>query len=110
MRCSTDGAALATGNPVLLADEPTGELDFRTGSQILELLYAQAAEERAVLVVTHNRGMRLFRLPSPGRVGDLAVSSSESLPEPLPGGALATARYARAARGGYYVAQSSGHG
>ena len=47
--------ALATGNPVLLADEPTGELDFRTGSQILELLYAQATEERAVLVVTHNR-------------------------------------------------------
>ena len=28
--------ALATGNPVLLADEPTGELDFRTGVQILE--------------------------------------------------------------------------
>ncbi|MCB0877341.1 MAG: ABC transporter ATP-binding protein, partial [Solirubrobacterales bacterium] len=26
--------ALATGNPVLLADEPTGELDFRTGIQI----------------------------------------------------------------------------
>ena len=47
--------ALATGNPVLLADEPTGELDFRTGSQILEPLYEQAAEERAVLVVTHNR-------------------------------------------------------
>ena len=47
--------ALATGNPVLLADEPTGELDFRTGAQILELLIEQAAEERAVLVVTHNR-------------------------------------------------------
>ncbi len=27
--------ALATGNPVLLADEPTGELDFRTGVAIL---------------------------------------------------------------------------
>jgi len=48
--------ALATGNPVLLADEPTGELDFRTGVQILELLHAQShAEDTAVLVVTHNR-------------------------------------------------------
>lgn len=47
--------ALATGNPVLLADEPTGELDFRTGAQILELLIEQASGDRAVLVVTHNR-------------------------------------------------------
>jgi len=48
--------ALATGNPVLLADEPTGELDFRTGVQILELLHEQThALGTAVLVVTHNR-------------------------------------------------------
>jgi len=47
--------ALATGNPVLLADEPTGELDFRTGVQILELLRAQADAGKTVLVVTHNR-------------------------------------------------------
>ncbi len=47
--------ALASGNPILLADEPTGELDFRTGIQILELLHAQAHTGRAVLVVTHNR-------------------------------------------------------
>ena len=47
--------ALATGNPVILADEPTGELDFTTGIQILDLLEKQASEGRAVLVVTHNR-------------------------------------------------------
>jgi putative ABC transport system ATP-binding protein len=47
--------ALATGNPILLADEPTGELDFRTGIQILELLQAQADAGKTVLVVTHNR-------------------------------------------------------
>ena len=47
--------ALATGNPILLADEPTGELDFRTGVQILELLKAQADAGKTVLVVTHNR-------------------------------------------------------
>ena len=47
--------ALATGNPVLLADEPTGELDFTTGAQILELLQQQAEEGKTILVVTHNR-------------------------------------------------------
>lgn len=47
--------ALATGNPILLADEPTGELDFRTGVAILELLRAQAEAGKTVLVVTHNR-------------------------------------------------------
>ena len=47
--------ALATGNPVLLADEPTGELDFNTGAQVLRLLQDQAAAGRTTLVVTHNR-------------------------------------------------------
>ena len=47
--------ALATGNPILLADEPTGELDFRTGVQILRVLEEQARTGMTVLVVTHNR-------------------------------------------------------
>lgn len=47
--------ALATGNPILLADEPTGELDFRTGIQILELLQEQTNHGKTVLIVTHNR-------------------------------------------------------
>ncbi|MFZ4515783.1 MAG: ABC transporter ATP-binding protein [Acidimicrobiia bacterium] len=47
--------ALATGNPILLADEPTGELDFRTGIQILELLHDLAHLGVTVLIVTHNR-------------------------------------------------------
>ncbi len=47
--------ALATGNPIILADEPTGELDFRTGVQILGVLEEQARAGMTVLVVTHNR-------------------------------------------------------
>ena len=67
--------ALATGNPILLADEPTGELDFRTGAQILELLVEQADDDRAVLVVTHNREIsriadRVVEMSSGRIVGD----------------------------------------
>jgi putative ABC transport system ATP-binding protein len=40
---------------VLLADEPTGELDFHTGVRILELLKSQVGPGRLVIVVTHNR-------------------------------------------------------
>jgi putative ABC transport system ATP-binding protein len=67
--------ALATGNPVLLADEPTGELDFHTGIRILELLQKQAGPGRVVLVVTHNREIariadRVIELSSGKIIGD----------------------------------------
>ena len=67
--------ALATGNPVILADEPTGELDFKTGIQILDLLKKQAELGRAVLVVTHNREIsrvadRVIELSSGSVVSD----------------------------------------
>jgi putative ABC transport system ATP-binding protein len=67
--------ALATGNPILLADEPTGELDFRTGVAILELLRAQAEAGKTVLVVTHNREIsrvadRVIELSSGRIIGD----------------------------------------
>jgi len=47
--------ALAAGPRVLLADEPTGELDDATTGQVLDLLDAlRAREGAAVLTVTHN--------------------------------------------------------
>jgi putative ABC transport system ATP-binding protein len=46
--------ALANSPKVLLADEPTGELDEVTASRILELLHACAAEGAAVVIVTHS--------------------------------------------------------
>ncbi|MGE5228048.1 MAG: ABC transporter ATP-binding protein [Planctomycetaceae bacterium] len=67
--------ALATGNPIVLADEPTGELDFTTGVQILELLRRQAEQGKTVLVVTHNREIsriadRVIELSSGRKVSD----------------------------------------
>ncbi|HVX22049.1 MAG TPA: ABC transporter ATP-binding protein [Acidimicrobiales bacterium] len=60
--------SLATGNPVILADEPTGELDYRTGIQVLRLLRDRAAKGQTVVVVTHNREI--------ARMADLVVELS----------------------------------
>jgi putative ABC transport system ATP-binding protein len=46
--------ALANRPDVLLADEPTGELDETTARRVVDLLHAQAAGGAAVLVVTHS--------------------------------------------------------
>lgn len=50
--------ALAGSPRVLLADEPTGALDSRTGAEILELIYSVRAREKISLVmVTHDPGV-----------------------------------------------------
>ena len=49
--------ALANDPELLIADEPTGSLDSRTGEEILSLFDALAAEGRTILVVTHERGV-----------------------------------------------------
>jgi putative ABC transport system ATP-binding protein len=46
--------ALANDPPLLLADEPTGELDTETAREIVALLRARATGGIAVLAVTHN--------------------------------------------------------
>lgn len=46
--------ALANDPAVLLADEPTGEVDTANESMILDLLHARADEGTAVIVVTHS--------------------------------------------------------
>jgi putative ABC transport system ATP-binding protein len=46
--------AMANDPPVLLADEPTGEVDRQAEDRVLELLRGRAGRGKAVLVVTHS--------------------------------------------------------
>jgi putative ABC transport system ATP-binding protein len=46
--------ALVRGARVLFADEPTGNLDFATGTSIIELLHEFNKEGVTVVMVTHN--------------------------------------------------------
>jgi ABC-type lipoprotein export system ATPase subunit len=64
--------ALVNDPSLLLADEPTGNLDAEAGAEVLRLLRAGADEGRAVVMVTHEAGAtamadRVLRL-SEGRL------------------------------------------
>jgi len=48
------GRALITDPAVILADEPTGNLDLESAALVLSLLRKQTEEGRTVLIVSHN--------------------------------------------------------
>jgi putative ABC transport system ATP-binding protein len=64
--------ALMMDPPILLADEPTGNLDSATGTTILELLRGAVQAHRTVVLITHDaaiarRGTRIVTMAD-GRV------------------------------------------
>lgn len=67
--------ALAAAPPILLADEPTGEVDAVTEGWILELIEKHYRDGGAVIVATHSnalakRARRIVRLADGRVVGD----------------------------------------
>ena len=64
--------ALANGPAMILADEPTGNLDTKSGEEVLGLLFELHREGRTVLMVTHNPDIAA-RLPRVVEMRDGAV-------------------------------------
>ena len=72
--------ALANQPDVVLADEPTGNLDSRTGGEIVDLLQQLNAAGQTIVMVTHNleiarRASRLFLM----RDGQIEEVPAEAL-------------------------------
>lgn len=76
--------ALAKNPKILLCDEPTGALDYKTGKSVLKLLQDTCRNTgRTVIVITHNQALtamadRVIRIKSG------TVLSSQQNPHPTP--------------------------
>jgi len=49
--------ALANDPPVVIADEPTGNLDSKTAGSVFELFHELAAQGKSVVIVTHDSSL-----------------------------------------------------
>ena len=68
--------ALANDPPLLLADEPTGNLDRRSGAVVIELLQGLWQEGRSIIMVTHDeqvaaQAQRVITMQDGSIVGDV---------------------------------------
>ncbi len=68
--------ALANDPRVILADEPTGNLDYRNSKRIVELLKKLSEQGKTVIVVTHDRGI--------ARVADVRLEMEDGKLRPMP--------------------------
>ena len=64
--------AIATHPPIIMADEPTGALDSKTGKHVLEILHSLHEGGSTIILITHDNGIaatahRIVRI-SDGRI------------------------------------------
>ena len=84
--------ALMNGGRVILADEPTGALDSRSGAEVMKLLHELADAGHTVILITHDRGVaaqarRIVEI----RDGQIVADSGSGRVPPQPAAEAATA-------------------
>ena len=77
--------AIATASPIIMADEPTGALDSKTGQQVLDILRGLHAQGATVILITHDNGIaakaqRVVRLQDGRIVEDRPNAPDEGRP------------------------------
>jgi putative ABC transport system ATP-binding protein len=81
--------ALANKPAVVLADEPTGNLDSRSGTEIMKLFDSLAGQGNTIILVTHDQTVagharRIIRL-SDGRIASESGTAAKDSPAPPQG-------------------------
>ena len=72
--------AIATRPPIIMADEPTGALDSKTGRHVLEILRELNGEGSTIILITHDDGIA-SQARRRVRLSDGRIISDESLKE-----------------------------
>lgn len=80
--------AIVNRPAIVLADEPTGNLDTRSGGAVMDLLRELHAEGRTILIITHDRELGAS-LPLRISMRDGAIESIEEDLRPAPLGVIA---------------------
>jgi len=57
MQCAAIARALANDPPVILADEPTGNLDSKTAAYVMDLFEGMKQRGKTIVMVTHDRSL-----------------------------------------------------
>ena len=69
--------ALANDPPLLVADEPTGNLDTRTADDVFDIFLRLSSEGKTIIMVTHNQVLA-SRVPRAIEMDDGRISRDES--------------------------------
>lgn len=75
--------AIATQSPIIMADEPTGALDTKTGAQVLSILRDLNRAGTTVILITHDNGIAA-QARRRVRVQDGKIIEDETLEEVSP--------------------------
>lgn len=78
--------ALAAKPPIILADEPTGNLDSASGKEVMKMLYELHNDGRTVILITHDDGIaatanRIIRFQDGKIISDSKEKEEENAEE-----------------------------